>query len=239
MCSLYFITEAALIYNLSFLQLTPKYTCIDSNGKNFDCPRLKTCLDEYNNDFTDLIRSNNATQFDTLNLTSGFYVNHTSQKVLQNWVEDMDLRCKSSEAIGMIGSVFFIGQAMGSAVLSQYADTVGRISMMRLSQTISVKIYFAIIFLVRDTMVIYVLLFIFGFISCLRMNAAYIYGVEILKSNQQALYGAIVHVFDSNVMIMSSLFYLYCSNDWVHLHCIFATMATVALTMSFFYPDSP
>lgn len=44
-----FITEGFLIYNLAFLNLLPKYVCIDALGDFKDCDRLDTCTPEFNN----------------------------------------------------------------------------------------------------------------------------------------------------------------------------------------------
>jgi len=44
-------------------------------------------------------------------------------------MQDLDLRCAEKWQIGLFGSVFFIGNVIGSTLLSEYGDSIGRITL--------------------------------------------------------------------------------------------------------------
>lgn len=75
----------------------------------------------------------------------------------------------------MMGSSFFIGLAIGTAVLSRLGDTVGRIVMLRIGMFCSVALYGYMVFGNRTLETIYVIMFFIGILSCLRVNIAFIY----------------------------------------------------------------
>lgn len=48
-CLISFSTEAFLVYNLAFLNLQPKYKCVDSSKREpFNCKREATCSSNFN-----------------------------------------------------------------------------------------------------------------------------------------------------------------------------------------------
>ena len=52
MCLILFSTEGFLIYNLAYLNLEPKYMCVNEKGVAHHCNRLETCLPQFNNDYS-------------------------------------------------------------------------------------------------------------------------------------------------------------------------------------------
>jgi len=101
--------------------------------------------------------------------------------VLQNWIDDLNLRCVEKWRIGLFGSFYFIGNVIGSTLLSEYGDTIGRIPLIRVGQGVSVICYFAIVYLTRDSEIIYTLCFVIGLFSSWRLSLGFIYGSEIIK----------------------------------------------------------
>ena len=53
-------------------------------------------------------------------------VNWDADKSLHNWVEQIDLTCVSSEKIGYIGSIYFVGIVISSLTLPRISDLYGR-----------------------------------------------------------------------------------------------------------------
>ena len=75
MCLILFSTEGFLIYNLAFLNLEPKYKCVNTNGLIFKCQRLDTCSPLYSTDFTsDFFKNRNSSSY-----KSGFYIDDSTQ----------------------------------------------------------------------------------------------------------------------------------------------------------------
>lgn len=139
----------------------------------------------------------------------------------------------------MFGSIFFIGHVIGSTLLSEYGDTIGRIPMLRFGQGISTLCYFIIVFFSRNVYVIYSLMFIFGMLSCCRSNLAFIYGQEILAETQQTTGGCIFNLFDATILIFSSCFLIFVSENWFDLHAVFCGFSLLAFIIFCFMPESP
>jgi MFS family permease len=78
--------------------------------------------------------------------------------------------------IGLFGTIFFIGNVAGSFFLSKYGDTVGRIKLIRIGQSITIICYTTIIFFTTNLFVIYALIFVIGALSCWRLSLGFIYG---------------------------------------------------------------
>jgi len=83
--------------------------------------------------------------------------------------------------IGMFGSSYFVGNVIGSTMLAEYGDTIGRIPLIKVGQLITMICYALIVFLIRNTMVIYFLFFIIGLFSSWRLSLGFIYGSEIIR----------------------------------------------------------
>lgn len=96
-----------------------------------------------------------------------------------------------------------------------------------------------IVFLTRNILLIYILIFIIGMLSCCRCNLAFIYGQEILAENRQNIGGCFFNLFDATVMIFSSLFFLNVSQYWVHLHSIFVFLVALSFSAFCALPESP
>ena len=53
-------------------------------------------------------------------------VNYTNDESLNNWFEQIDLKCQSGAQIGLVGSMQFVGWALASAISPRLADIYGR-----------------------------------------------------------------------------------------------------------------
>ena len=71
MCVILFSTEGFLIYNLAFLNLEPKYMCVNESGLSSRCQRLDTCNPAFTTDYTaDYFKTRDSSAY-----KSGFYIN--------------------------------------------------------------------------------------------------------------------------------------------------------------------
>lgn len=237
MCLTLFSTEGFLIYNLSYLTLEPKYMCVNSEGVAQQCKRADTCKAEFNNDFSKKYAADPkaADQF-----RSGFYIHEDENNiVLDNWMIDLDLRCAEKWKIGMFGSNFFIGNVIGSTILSSYGDTIGRIPLIKVSQGLTLLSYSYIVYFTRDDITIYSLFFLIGLLSCWRLSLGYIYGMEIISETRSNISGSLFNLFDATTVIFSSMFLLYVSQSWVSLHSFYIALITLSLVISLILPESP
>ena len=111
--------------------------------------------------------------------------------------------------------------------------------MMRLGQGASFFCYFTIVFFIRSPAVVYFLIFIIGLLSCWRLSLAFIYGQEIVEETKQAIAGSLFNLFDAQVLIISSVFYMCLSKQWVNLHGLFVLFTLYSYLVFCFIPESP
>lgn len=78
--------------------------------------------------------------------------------------------------IGLFGSNFFIGCVLGNWLLASYGDTIGRISLISISQGITMVSYIVIVFGNRSLPVIYSCYFLTGLLTSWRLSLSFIYG---------------------------------------------------------------
>lgn len=149
------------------------------------------------------------------------------------------MRCTEKWKIGFFGSNFFFGNVIGSTLLAEYGDTIGRIPLIRVGQMVTVLSYSTIVFWTRDTLSIYALFFVIGLFSSWRLSLGFIYGSEIIAEAHQNIAGSLFNLFDAQVVIFSSIFLQYVSTDWVTLHSVYIGLATLAFFISFLLPESP
>ena len=151
----------------------------------------------------------------------------------------MGLRCFSRWSIGMYGSTFFIGRLTGNLFLAKFGDSIGRIELLRYSLAMSILCYGSIIFIIRNKIILYAPIFIYGLISCWRCNLSYIYGLEVIESRFQNLIGSYFQVADSITLLFSTFFYICIINNWTHLHFTFLTILCYCLIVFCYLPESP
>ena len=55
-----------------------------------------------------------------------YEIDYEDEKSLNNWVKEFNLVCASSFTISSFGMIFFLGYAIGSAIIPKLADLYGR-----------------------------------------------------------------------------------------------------------------
>eukprot|EP00347_Sterkiella_histriomuscorum_P021166 403334998 len=221
-----FVFEGYILYPLAYVALMPDYICVGSNGDSFHCSNSDTCEPKYN-----------TPSFD--GNMPGYYVNYANQTSLINWVEPLGLRCAADWQVGFLGASYFIGNVVGSSTLSKYGDTFGRIKLIRLGFTISIVLYAAMIYLMNYKLIVYLLLFLLGFLSCIRLNFSFIYGSEIIKTTHATVICSFYNFFDGFTMVQASIYFKFISKDWFYLYWYFLSICMIGTLISFFMPESP
>ena len=204
-------TNGYFVYHLVFLLLFPKYHCIDEFGIESPCKRLQTCQS----------------------------FSYTEEPILSNWVQQFDLRCKSNFTIGLFGSMFFVGKVVGMITLSHLGDSIGRINLLKFSQSVTLVCYFSMTFLIKDSKFLVIPIFIAGLLSCWRTNLAYIYAQEMFTTKTKNLAGTIMLVNDVFTLLYATLFYSNVSTEWTYLFYIILTLITLSIVILFKMPESP
>jgi MFS family permease len=73
-------------------------------------------------------------------------VNWRDDESLENWFEQIDLKCSSKAAIGLIGSMQFVGWAIASAILPRLSDIYGRKYILISSMVLQLASFIALFF---------------------------------------------------------------------------------------------
>lgn len=69
-----------------------------------------------------------------------------------------------------------MGYVVGTIFLAKYGDIIGRIKVLRVGLAFSLMIYGIVIFISRNAILTYMLLFFFGVFANIRVNLGFIYG---------------------------------------------------------------
>lgn len=95
-------------------------------------------------------------------LTSHYEIRLDSEtKSLRNWVYDFDLLCVSDSSLSWLGTSFFIGFLIGSAVFMWLSDIVGRKIIIQIGLILHIVILLFVLY-VRSLAVLFIFLFVFG-----------------------------------------------------------------------------
>ena len=100
-----------------------------------------------------------------------------------------------------MGASYFIGNVLGSTTLSKYGDTMGRIKLIRIGFVVSVILFATLIYTMSNILIAYLLLFLLGYLSCIRLNFSFIYGSEIIKTTHSTIICSFYNFFDGFTMI--------------------------------------
>lgn len=154
-------------------------------------------------------------------------------------MQTLDLRCAPEWQIGFIGACYFIGNVLGNSSLSHMGDTYGRIRMLRVGFVLSCILYAMMIYSAHSKPLVFLLLFLLGFLSPVRLNFSFIYGSEIIKTSHSTVICSFYNFFDGLTMIQASLYYKYISRDWFYLYWYFLSICIFGSVLSFMMPESP
>ncbi|CAI2360036.1 unnamed protein product [Moneuplotes crassus] len=209
-----------ILFSLPFSEIVPRLECYDqSSGAFLECTKDQICMGD--------------TLIDR-NLWRPDFSNYRSFK---NWMTELELYCYSDFMIGLLGSVVFIGFALGGIVLKQ-SDTFGRKKII-LSGYILACVCSIILYFCKNMYVIYVTLFFSGF-SFYKDFCLYIYLLEITPQKYQVYVGS---VFQSCAAVLSvipvCLFLILGGENLQDMFTVGLALSMVSPIMTFFIPESP
>ena len=101
-----------------------------------------------------------------------------------NWVDRLDLVCASKLVIGLIGSSYLLGWALGCLVVPRLGDLYGRRIPYAASMAASLVIHLGFI-LSQNTLLTMVLFLLLGATCPGKSNIAYVYMLELVPKNRQ------------------------------------------------------
>ena len=168
---------------------------------------------------------------------------------LDNWITSenghffgagVELRCASDWQIGLFGALFFLGYVFGNFIV-KLGDTVGRITILRLSNNCGLIIFGLIIFVSHNIYLTYFLYFMFGFFNNVRVSLAFIYGQEIVDphSKYSYMFSSMYNIVDAFIMIVASLYFMYISKNWYCFEVASFLLVLGSCIASYILPETP
>jgi MFS family permease len=121
---------------------------------------------------------------------------------LHNWVEPLDLVCKSRLSIGMIGSIFFKGFVLSTLIVPPLADRFGRKWFLVGSVFVGGVLSIVGLIFSHSLAFTYSMMFVAGFCTSGRFLVNFVYAAEFMTERWRIILGIVMHVFDS----ISSIF---------------------------------
>lgn len=150
----------------------------------------------------------------------------------------MNLISKSNFQIGLIGSTYLLGWALGCLFVPRMGDVYGRRWPLVISMGISLLIYLILILStnINLTTVMFLLL---GLTNPGKSNVCYIFLLEFIPKKWQTPVSTLLLFADGSTMIFLSLYFRFVSKNWLWFQIFTLSLTTVAFIVILFAPESP
>lgn len=150
----------------------------------------------------------------------------------------MNLISKSNFQIGLIGSTYLLGWALGCLFVPRMGDVYGRRWPLVISMGISLIIYLILILStnINLTTVMFLLL---GLTNPGKSNVCYIFLLEFIPKKWQTPVSTLLLFADGSTMIFLSLYFRFVSKNWLWFQIFTLSLTTVAFIVILFAPESP
>jgi len=102
-------------------------------------------------------------------------------KSLQNWMTDMNLICEPAYRIGLIGSLQFVGLALGAVIFTPFADTYGRKPVLIFSVALTPIVMFSLLIFATNINHLYFWITFLSLSFSSRCSTSFMMGQEYLK----------------------------------------------------------
>ncbi|CDW88844.1 organic cation [Stylonychia lemnae] len=211
---------AFILYNLYYFEKEPTYMCRYNQQSSYKiCTSEEIC--------------------DDANVVESYFIDWTDEGSLHNWVEQLDLKCRSSIAVSFIGSSFFFGAFIGSFILPRASDVYGRRPMFLVGLVLYLIVIIGLVFN-TSLYLTYVLLLLGGISETGRYYVAYVYCVEMMPDKYQNLSGLLIFVVFGCLQILFSIYFWFISKEWINLAYMGGALSIISFILTIWkLPESP
>ena len=215
--SVCYVSNGYIFYALTYLELPPEYKCA-SNIKNGDCNAELFCHNQNNPALISIV--------------------YDSTRTLNNWFERLHLLCEPSWKIGLIGSMYLLGWALGCLIIPRLGDIYGRKIPVAVSVGFSLFVYLGLI--LSQNIYLTMLLFLFiGFTCPGKSIIMYVYLLELVPTRKQTSVGTALLIADGSTMIILSLYFRFISRNWLWFQIFALSLTSVSFCVTLLAPESP
>jgi len=182
-----------VVYGLTFLTALPQYEC-QAYYKGYSTYHWEKC---------DRDEICEAKESDSKSLLNNWRIDYDASTSYHNWVDPdvMDLTCVNKNAIGALGSAYFVGFAVSAGVVPRLADKQGR----RNAYIASLGIQFFVYILICICKNVYLALFYYlliGLCAGGRIAVGTMYMNEFIPEKYRLWVTTSMNLTDSTTMLI-------------------------------------
>jgi len=211
--------NAIFYFPLPYLELYPEYICTDTSKPDSD---TYVCEPK---DFCD-------------NPDIEHTINWDASTSLHNWVEPLDLTCKSKEAIGFIGSIYFVGLMISAFTLPRLADLYGRRRVVLGCAFLNVPMYIWVFFM-SSLYEVYIIFFIIGIAFGGNVMTNSLFAQEFLQKKHRAAVMTSGMTCDSFSVAVLVFYFLVITKHWQGWYLFGFAMQILIIIGLLWMPESP
>ena len=205
-----------VIYNLSFLELLPQFTCnYVGQTSTFPCKEADFC-------------SNSSIE----------YVITPSPTSLYNWVEKLGLICRPGWQVGFLGSSFFLGWCSTLLWLPSFGDKYGRRKIFWIGNIVTLGI-FTVLMVSKSFWLTVSMIFLNGAFESIRLSIGYNYCMELIGASYRTFYGTIWNVNEGLVYLWATIYFWQIDKHWFPLIAFGYSLCVLSNILVYFFPESP
>ena len=162
-----------------------------------------------------------------------------SKETFNNWAgpNKLDITCLPNSEIGMIGSLFFFGLAISSALIPPISDKYGRKWNFYICFVIQTVCYI-LLFQSKSFNFTKLLYFIIGICAGSFISVCPTYMNEFLPTQNQNLITSLLNSADALIIVIHAIYYQI-NNDWIPIHAFGVISSFVLLWELLSIPESP
>jgi MFS family permease len=160
-------------------------------------------------------------------------------KSLQNWMTDLNLICEPAYRIGLIGSLQFIGLALGALIFTPFSDIYGRKPVLVFSVVLTPIVIFSLIIFTSTLNHIYFWITLLSLSFSSRCSASFMMGQEYLRKEMAIYFSAAIFVADGSMSIFCAVVMATTRSQNVFILFIAIVIAVFWILVYLYCPETP
>ena len=225
MTAFYTVGPVLFMGNLVYFEQKPQfYTCFYADGTSKQCNLQEICSSE----------ASSLVKWEV----------DTSVPYLRNLITDLGITCTSKLEIGLIGSMYFLGEAFMSFGYMLYVRRVtgmmSRLKHLQVRNLIMAVVLTILVSWVRSLPLLYLCVFLIGAGQAVQIIQGYTYLIESMPFKHRNIVSTIVAMIDKVILVSTTLALKYQDDsNWVTIMVPGLFFAFFATLHSLFLLDSP
>jgi hypothetical protein len=160
---------------------------------------------------------------------------------MKNIVTDFGINCESKFGIGLIGSMYFAGEALGSMVYIIFATQLrgSRIKHVILKNFLMMITLICLVLFFRQLFLLYIGIFTIGLCCSISIIQAFAFNLEMMPLEHRNLVNTVTSMLDKVLLAITTLILKYYGSNWIDIMIPGLVSSFVATILVLFAIDSP